>query len=201
MNKNNRKTHLFQTAFKLFLIKGFEGVSISDIEKESGMTRGAITYYGSDKLGLFHNVVEQYLVQLQNLDSKIEGKKYNSLRDFIEAYVTSSQHTMNSFHSIDPNVKNGSRCYLSLALQICDYFPDLHEMFLRNLDQELLKWIDVIQNAIRTGEIKENIDVINTAKVFMDIFTGRSFLDALRSGLDTVELKMQMLAIYNLLKK
>ena len=53
MNKNNRKEHLYAMAFKLFLTKQYEGVSISDIEKESGMTRGAITYYSKTSWDCF----------------------------------------------------------------------------------------------------------------------------------------------------
>ncbi|WP_423808860.1 TetR/AcrR family transcriptional regulator [Prevotella histicola] len=40
--QRSHKDHLYKAAFKLFLTKGFEGVAISDIEKESGMTRGAV---------------------------------------------------------------------------------------------------------------------------------------------------------------
>lgn len=72
MNKNNRKDHLYAVAFKLFLTKHYDAVSISDIENESGMTRGAITYYGKDKRGLFYDVVRHYLIDSQNLDFKLK---------------------------------------------------------------------------------------------------------------------------------
>ena len=52
MNKNNRKEQLYHEAFKLFLSKPFEAVSIADIESASGMTRGAITYYCQRQIGL-----------------------------------------------------------------------------------------------------------------------------------------------------
>ena len=73
MNKNNRKEHLYRAAFKLFLMKQFDAVSISDIEKESGMTRGAITYYGGDKKGLFYDVVKQFIVDTQNIENKMSN--------------------------------------------------------------------------------------------------------------------------------
>ena len=66
MRKNNRKEQLYREAFKLFLLNPFEAVSITDIENASGMTRGAITYYAKDKLGLFYSVVKYYLVDAQN---------------------------------------------------------------------------------------------------------------------------------------
>lgn len=201
MNKNNRKEHLYKIAFKLFLLKGYDSVSISDIEKASGMTRGAITYYCEDKMGLFYNVVKHFFIQLQDSENKTQLMHVESLKEFIEIYVKCSQANLDRLHNIDPTVTNGSRCYISLALQICDYFPDLYDLYLRNLDKELLLWIEIIQKGISKGELKEDIDVINTAKVFMDIFTGRSFLDSLTKGLNTVDLRFQMLTVYNLLKK
>ena len=43
MRKSN-KEKLYRAAFRLFVTKQFDGVSISDIEKECGMTRGAVYY-------------------------------------------------------------------------------------------------------------------------------------------------------------
>lgn len=204
MNKNNRKEHLYRIAFKLFMTKPFDSVSISDIEKASGMSRGAIVYYGKDKMGLFYNVVKHYLINYQNLDNKLNVPRseyaHYSLKKFIELYVSGAQSTINKLQSIDPNVKNGSRPYMSLILQICQYFPDLNEEYLEDRNKELLRWIDILQNAIETKEVRKDIDIINTAKNFMCIFYGKSFLDALVNGLNTVEVKMQMMSLYKLLK-
>lgn len=201
MNKNNRKEHLYAVAFKLFLIKRYEGVSISDIEKESGMTRGAIAYYGKDKLGLFYDVIRHYLIDAQNPKFKMPKQDYGSLGDFIEAYVRSCQETMTRFHKIDTAIENGSRAYMALILQICDFFPDLHQQYLENRNQELLIWIGVIQAAVGNKEIKEDIDIVATARLFMNVFYGQSYLDALSMGLNTMELRLQFLNIYKLLKK
>ena len=200
MNKNNRKEHLYAIAFKLFLTKRYDAVSVSDIEKESGLTRGAITYYGKDKRGLFYDVVRHFLIDSQNLDFKLRKKDFENLSDFIEEYVRSSQETMAKVHQIDSTVENGSRAYMALILQICDFFPDLHEQYLANRNRELLKWIEIIQLAIGNKEIKNDIDVITTAKMFMNVFYGQSYLDALSAGLNTVELRLQFQNIYRLIK-
>ena len=201
MNKNNRKEHLYAMAFKLFLTRQYEGVSISDIEKESGMTRGAITYYCKDKLGLFYDVIRHYLIDSQNLDFKLQEMKFESLKDFMDAYVQSCQETMARFRKIDATIENGSRAYMALILQVCDFFPDLHQQYLENRNKEQLIWIGVLQNAIGKKEIKEDIDVIATARLFMNVFYGQAYLDALSMGLNTMELKLQFQNIYKLLKK
>lgn len=200
MNKNNRKEHLYRAAFRLFLMKQFDAVSISDIEKESGMTRGAITYYGGDKKGLFYDVVKQFIVDTQNIENKMSNTDPENLKDFIESYVHGCQNTMNRFDYIDKSVQNASSACMSLILQICRFFPDLHDMYLENRNKEMALWIRVLQHSIETHEIIENINVIAVAKNFMNIFYGQSFLDSLSMGLNTVELRTQMMEYYKAIK-
>lgn len=200
MNKNNRKEQLYHEAFKLFLSKPFEAVSIADIESASGMTRGAITYYAKDKLGLFYSVVKHYLVDTQNMKQKITQTEFDSLKDFIEAYVNGCQETMNRFNDVGKNVQNASRAYMSLILQICKYFPDLHSQYLENRNQKVIIWIGVLQKAIERKEIKSDIDIMNTARNFMNLFYGQSYIDSLSVGLNTVELRMQLMNLYKLLR-
>lgn len=200
MNKNNRKEHLYRAAFKLFLMKQFDAVSISDIEKESGMTRGAITYYGGDKKGLFYDVVKQFIVDTQNIENKMSNTEPESLKDFIDSHVHGCQNTMNRFDYIDKSVQNASSAYMSLILQICRFFPDLHDMYLENRNKEMALWIRVLQHSIESREIIENINIIAVAKNFMNIFYGQSFLDSLSMGLNTVELRTQMMEYYKAIK-
>ncbi len=164
------------------------------------MTRGAITYYCKDKLGLYYNVIKHYLVDLQNIENKIRSNSQLSFKDFIESYVKSSQETIDALHSICGSVKNGSRAYLALILQICDYFQDLNEMYLTNRNNETLVWIENLNAAIKNKEIRDDINVIATARCFMNIFYGQSFLDALSMGLNTMELRLQFQNLYNLIK-
>ena len=200
MNKNNRKELLYRAAFKLVLMKQFDAVSISDIEKESGMTRGAITYYGGDKKGLFYDVVKQFIVDTQNIENKMSNTEPESLKDFIDSYVHGCQNTMNRFDYIDKSVQNASSAYMSLILQICRFFPDLHDMYLENRNKEMALWIRVLQHSIESREIIENINIIAVAKNFMNIFYGQSFLDSLSMGLNTVELRTQMMEYYKAIK-
>ena len=58
--RKGKKEILYRAAFKLFISRQFEGVSLSDIENESGLTKGAIYYYASSKKELFRNVIEYY---------------------------------------------------------------------------------------------------------------------------------------------
>lgn len=202
MNKNNRKERLYKAAFRLFMTKHYDSVSINDIENESGMTRGAIVYYAGSKLNLFHEVVKHYLVDKQDLKNKITSMTFETLADFINNYVDGCQRTMNGICCIldELPVCNVSRYYISLILEMSSYFPDLHENYLENRNKELALWISQITKAIERNEIRDDIDIVNTAKHFMSIFYGQALLDSLSMGLNTVELRSQMLNLYKLLR-
>ena len=122
--------------------------------------------------------------------------------DFINKYVDGCQHTMTGIFSImsEMPVCNVSRYYISLILEISSYFPDLHERYLENRNKELAIWIAQISKAIENNEIKNDIDIVNTAKHFICIFYGQAYLDSLSMGLNTVELRNQMISLYKLLK-
>ena len=107
---------------------------------------------------------------------------------------------MNRFDYIDKSVQNASSAYMSLILQICRFFPDLHDMYLENRNKEMALWIRVLQHSIESREIIENINIIAVAKNFMNIFYGQSFLDSLSMGLNTVELRTQMMEYYKAIK-
>ena len=53
MSRKSHKRELFRVAFKMFILKSFDGVSIPDIEKATGFTRGTIFHYADTKLDLF----------------------------------------------------------------------------------------------------------------------------------------------------
>ena len=60
---------------------------------------------------------------------------------------------------------------------------------------------EMLQKAIENGEIRNDIDLLSTAKQFMTIFYGQVFLDALFTGLNICTLSEQLYNLYNLLKK
>lgn len=82
MRKGKKET-LYRAAFKLFITKQFEGVSLSDIETESGLTKGAVYYYASSKKELFRNVIEYYVIEKQNIEKKSTCIKSQALKTLL----------------------------------------------------------------------------------------------------------------------
>ena len=203
MYKNNRKELLFKAAFKQFVTKQFDGVSISDIEEESGLTRGAIFYYCKSKLDLYKQAVAYYIVNAQGPRQKISAIEGCTLLEYINHYVESVEVTMNGLIDILtlPTKDHASRSYISSMLQVCTLFPELKEQNARNIRNDIARWVSVISSAMVRGEVRDDIDVLNVARQFVFIFYGLSLGEAFMQGLNTQQLREQMLLLYNLIKK
>jgi len=69
------KSRILETAFKMFLQKGFDGVSLNEIIKESDITTGGFYYHFDSKDTLLIEVINRYIFNY--FDSIIE-----QIRDF-----------------------------------------------------------------------------------------------------------------------
>lgn len=201
MHADNRREQLYRAALKLFLTRHYESVTIADIEKESGMTRGAVSYYSKTKLVLFKQVVRHYLIDKQNVRNKYNHDQ-PTFYDFINAAVDGVRDTMASMQRLIDEImpQNASRSYLFLLLQLKTYFPDLHNEYLKNRNNELSMWNVKIIEAIARGELRSDLDVMTSAEQYVYLYYGESFYESMLSGLDAEHLRRVLLALYGLMK-
>ena len=147
MSRKSHKRELFRVAFKMFILKSFDGVSIPDIEKATGFTRGTIFHYADTKLDLFRQVVEYYVLERQDIDRKIQVADDCTLRQFIDTYVKGVEQTMETLHEIigmDVPMRDCSRAYLNMTSQVSVLLPEVHKAFLNAMAKEERLWMEVI---------------------------------------------------------
>lgn len=201
MHADNRREQLFRAAFKLFLTRHYESVTLTDIEREAGMTRGAVSYYSKTKLGLFKDVVRHYIIDRQNFNNKYDHNQPTFL-EFINAAVDGMRDTMASMQRLINEIspQNASRSYLFLLLQLKTYFPDLHDEYLINRNNELSMWNVKILEAIGRGELRSDLDVMTSAEQYVFLYYGEAFYESMLSGLDVEHLRRVLISLYRLMK-
>ena len=203
MSRKSHKRELFRVAFKMFILKSFDGVSIPDIEKATGFTRGTIFHYADTKLDLFRQVVEYYVLERQDIDRKIQVADDCTLRQFIDTYVKGVEQTMETLHEIigmDVPMRDCSRAYLNMMSQMSVLLPEIHKTFLNAMAKEERLWIEVIDRGVESGELCSDVQPAILAKIMMSLFYGRAFQDSLIDGMDPKLLKEEMLAVYEIIK-
>lgn len=204
MSRKSHKRELFRVAFKMFILKSFDGVSIPDIEKATGFTRGTIFHYADTKLDLFRQVVEYYVLERQDIDRKIQVADDCTLRQFIDTYVKGVEQTMETLHEIigmDVPMRDCSRAYLNMTSQVSVLLAEVHKAFLNAMAKEERLWMEVIARGVENGELRSDVQPAILAKIMMSLFYGRAFQDSLINGMDPKLLKEEMLAVYEMIKR
>ena len=204
MSRKSHKRELFRVAFKMFILKSFDGVRIPDIEKATGFTRGTIFHYADTKLDLFRQVVEYYVLERQDIDRKIQVADDCTLRQFIDTYVKGVEQTMETLHEIigmDVPMRDCSRAYLNMTSQVSVLLPEVHKAFLNAMAKEERLWMEVIGRSVENGELQNDVQPTILAKIMMSLFYGRAFQDSLINGMDPKLLKEEMLAVYEMIKR
>lgn len=204
MSRKSHKRELFRVAFKMFILKSFDGVSIPDIEKATGFTRGTIFHYADTKLDLFRQVVEYYVLERQDIERKIQVADDCTLWQFIDTYVKGVEQTMETLHEIigmDVPMRDCSRAYLNMTSQVSVLLPEVHKAFLNAMAKEERLWMEVIARGVENGELRNNVQPTILAKIMMSLFYGRAFQDSLIDGMDPKLLKEEMLAVYEMIKR
>lgn len=208
--RKSHKEELYNVAFRLFILDSFDGVSIPDIEKASGFTRGAIFYYADTKQALYKQVMEHYLLEKQSIDNQwlSEGSDERlrledlSLHDFIDHYVDAIENTMKSLRKVlgrGITKMRSSRAYLKLPFQIAERLPDLHQRQLAMMERERELWKGALIQARERGEIRSGIEAETVAKLFVDLIYGALYTSAVIGDVDTEKLRGELHALYALM--
>lgn len=158
------REYIIRRAFDVFMAKGYDSASISVLQEELNMSRGAMYRYFKNKEELFNAVIDEYFFRLfdkllRNVDPTL------TLSQFIEVIYRRQRLIMNAFlragvtHSLFLN-------YTGLMIQAAKYYPNFINRFGLIYDSLLNKWKMAMRNSIDSGEIRSDIDIDIMAILF-----------------------------------
>lgn len=201
MGRNSRKDILYEKAFNLFLQHQFDGVSLTDIEKATNMTRGAIFYYHDSKLELFKAVVKHYFIERQKVQSEIPYEGI-TLIEFINRYVDAIGKQMDMLKKSigDIGETTASKTYIIMGLKLREYSEELNNEYTSIRNRIFDNWVSALNNAVKTGEIKPQKDVRELAGLFVCTYLGLSIWESFDITLNIEHLHQKFLYIYDLIK-
>jgi len=164
MAKDSRE-NILETAFLLFMQKSFKAVTMNEIVKQSGLSKGAFYHYFESKEKVFEEVIRHYYSDLFYQD--FNSFSHNSLKEFLKDYSDDVKKKFLSVKKIG-NLKqvNQINHYLLIfdALRILPNFRAEH----KEKDKEEIKsWKNIIRIARKKGEIKSALTDEKIARIFM----------------------------------
>ena len=196
--RENKKEELFARTFTLLLTNNIGDLTLEDVEKATGFTRGAIFYYAKNKLDFFRQVIISQILEKQDIHRKVSYTEGMTLKDFIQAYLNGVVNTrayyMDSVSDSLP--ENPTHAYLLLILQIKRYYPDLGERYYTIMQDEKALWKKILTDAVASGEIACLQDLDTAAATFQSLFYGYAFHASIGKAFDPAALKAQMMGYY-----
>ena len=194
------RDEVLEKALRIFAKMNYEKASQMEIAKTCGLSKAGLTYYFPFKQDLFTAVVDRYVFDTQHSKNKFNFTA-GSLKEFIDQYVVGVENTMQRLVRLLDDGNNPSGCSFNFYYyHLLMYYPNVEKKLASIFEQNFQLWKSAIESAKESGEIRQDLDVEETASMFWQMFFGTSFEQSFFQGLDTKKLSRSLHFLYSLLK-
>lgn len=177
-----KKEKILTESFRLFLSRGYDAVSFTDIEKAANVTRGIIFYYFKGKEDLLRQVADAFVIQFLKSDNLTEGcsSSPTPLKIFLENCIDRIRERIRFFFDeVGDGIEITAASFLSFTLYLRDHHAGWKDS-LKSFKEELyLIWEEAITLAKDRGEIRKDVDTHKLITVFFLTYTGAAYDGAL----------------------
>lgn len=163
----DRKEYIIRKAMELYALKGYQDVSITDLQCALDIGRGTLYYYFKDQDDLFKTCMERYFLEPKQraLNSFPEDAGVDQMIEAMMRYLGSLEEALMGFENKTVNTSNVN----GLMFSAYSKFPALYRQARRLAIKEQELWRKAIYNDQRTGLIRRDIDREQVALMFAHI--------------------------------
>ena len=168
----NTKEHILGVTLKLFLQKNFKEVTMKEIVRKTGLSKGAFYHYFESKEQLFLEVLNLFYLTVMNIDYDRYSK--DTLYQFYNDCSNDRDTTMIKFPQ-DAEEDEENYFNMNFFFLIFDglkFFPEFRERMEDFQKKELKAWTGVIKRAREKGEIKSPLSDKHIAMIFIHTSDG-----------------------------
>lgn len=192
------KQRLLLEALKLFTVKQYDQVTYSDLEKATGLSRGAILYHIKSKEQLFRDVVSMFVFRNNTLTALTPEQK-STLKSTIDSFMDLLAQEQK--HWTDTGIKNLNFALVNVELSAFIKFPDTLTYGGEWYRNECNIWREVLDRAIASGEIV-NVDTAIFAELIEDAYLGAAFAGLPQpTGYNVERVRHKLLSLYHAIAK
>ncbi len=176
MGVKDNRTHILATAFKLFFQKGYKSVTMSDLVKESGLSKGAFYHYFNSKEELYNHSMDMFMEHYLN-NFSLEFNSDLSLKENLIALYDQFIPITDNMNTSSQEAAEGLSNYLILLQELMrkpDYRIKMAE-YNQNFNAHFSEWIKIAQNR---GEILDSLDPDLLARHLTSLMKGIGVLHA-----------------------
>lgn len=165
---------ILKKTFSLLLTKGYDAVSISDIQKETGLSRGLLYHYFKNKEDLFIQVTEKYFIEIFDYNiHRTEEYAVSEFIDFIYKRFKRIAESISGILSETSCISNISLLnYHFLFYQVMQKDNAFRSKYRATIEKELISWEYALRNSINRGELRKDINITESANQLFTLTDG-----------------------------
>lgn len=188
-------------SFIQFLNRGYHACSLKDLERATGLTKGAFYYYFRNKEEILKEGLDKYYAVTEEVGEE-EFRQIGSLKEYINVVLEqkerSAAQSMQLFQAFIIEV-----LYFQLVLEVSDVFPEYRQRIHELSQSRLSRWEYMILKAKQQGEINEKLDTSLLARNLMSVSTSMLNIELMESDLkyQFSDMRMQFEQYYLLIKQ
>jgi AcrR family transcriptional regulator len=164
------KEHILFESFKLFLVNGYDKVSMNDLVRSSGLSKGAFYHYFSSKEVLFREAIETFF--FTGLEERqFRPSKHDSLSQNLLNLIDFKSVLFNKLLG-HTGLKALDSGYFTLIFQAIRMFPDFREklVFAGSHEETMLE--EIFSIAIKNNEVRNGLQTKSLSKIYSSMLDG-----------------------------
>lgn len=170
---------IVKEAFKLFLQKNVEKVTVPELEQSSKLCRGAIFYHFKDKEAIFVEAIETYFFSPLNIFYPLCPDQIRSLEGYWEKKKVHLEQIYAWFKE-EGLLLNPYSAFFHLTEQANLYIPSFAKKMMELIDSDIQYWKQVAQSDSAVREKK--IDFERVGNVYRSIYIGQCHIACYNEG-------------------
>ena len=192
---SDTKSYILSVSLKLFLQKNFKEVTMKEIVEKTGLSKGAFYHYFESKEQLFYEIIDHFFSSILEYD--FSGLPYHSLQTYYRACADQVNALRFKFLN---NGRGGGEDFINmnffaLLFDAFKLFPEFRSKMEIYHQKEKKAWMNAIQNARNSGEIKSALTDEQIAQIFM--FTSDGLTMNLTMDNNTADLDKKLASLWD----
>lgn len=169
------KDNITITALRLFLLNGYKNVSLVDVAKAAGITKGGIYHYFDSKESLLQAAIHYLFERFEAKYVELFGSS-RSLQATLNTIIVDREFEifLERLLDIEPGCYRDN--HASLALEVIHSFPGFQERLDRNHLKLLREIEQKVKSAQDNGEIRTDIETQTLAILILSVMSGQNTL-------------------------
>lgn len=200
---NDTKDKILVIALKFFLTKPFTEVTMSEILKESGLSKGGFYHHFESKEALYCEIVNRFLLGSLRLElDKIYNNKATvTFRDTLPLYLGSMLRLAGEKLE-EVGLKPEDVNLYNVMFDMMKYYKGFDDILNKFHEEEITMLKTLIDRSIESGELRKDIDSLSLANHIHALMHGISVLSVLDESLETINERVMDLfnGLYKLIK-